>query len=42
MNSKAEQEAQQTHKLVDAQREEALRKQRQRGASFQPQTTGTP
>ena len=42
MNSKVEQEAQQTHKLVDAQREEALRKQRERGASFQPQTTGAP
>jgi tetratricopeptide (TPR) repeat protein len=42
LNSKAEQEAQQTHALVDAQREEALRKQRERGASFQPQTTGAP
>jgi tetratricopeptide (TPR) repeat protein len=36
-NAKAEQEAQQTHTLVDTQRDEALHKQRERAASFQPQ-----
>ena len=42
LNSRAEEAAQQTHTLVDAQRDEALRKQRERGASFQPQTPATP
>jgi tetratricopeptide (TPR) repeat protein len=42
LGSKAEQEARQTHLLVDAQREEALGKQRARAASFQPQTPPTP
>jgi len=42
MNSRAEQEAQQTHTLGDAQRDQALRKQRERAASFQPQTPATP
>jgi tetratricopeptide (TPR) repeat protein len=37
LNSKAEQEARQTRALVDTQRDEALRKQRERSASFQPQ-----
>jgi len=42
LNSKAEEEARLTHTLVDAQRDEALRKQRERAASFQPQPTITP
>jgi len=42
LNSKAEEEARLTHTLVDAQRDEALRKQRERAASFQPQPTLTP
>ena len=42
LNSKAELEAQQTHALVDAQRDEALRKQRERAASFQPHSSATP
>jgi protein O-GlcNAc transferase len=42
LSSKAEQEAQQTHTLVDVQRDEALKKQRERGASFQPQPNTTP
>lgn len=42
LNSKAEQEAQQTHTLVEAQRNDALRKQRERGASFQPQPSASP
>jgi tetratricopeptide (TPR) repeat protein len=37
LNQRAEQEAEQTHMLVDEQRDEALRKQRERAASFQPQ-----
>jgi tetratricopeptide (TPR) repeat protein len=41
-NDKATHEAQLTHTLVDAQRNEALRKQRERGASFQPQTSAMP
>jgi tetratricopeptide (TPR) repeat protein len=36
MNSKAESEAQQSHALLDMQRDQALRKQRERAASFQP------
>jgi tetratricopeptide (TPR) repeat protein len=39
--SKAEQEARQTHTLVDAQRDEALNNQRKRGVSFQPQPAAT-
>jgi tetratricopeptide (TPR) repeat protein len=42
LNSKAEQEAQGTHALVDSQRDQALRKQRERGASFQPQPAASP
>ena len=42
LRSKAEEEAQKTRTLVDSQRDEALRRQRERGASFQPQTTATP
>jgi tetratricopeptide (TPR) repeat protein len=42
LSSRAEQEAQQTHTLVDTQRDEALRKQRERAASFQPRTPATP
>ena len=41
LKQRAEQEAQQTHTLVDAQRDEALRKQRERAASFQPQRPAT-
>jgi tetratricopeptide (TPR) repeat protein len=39
--SKSEQEARQTHTLVESQRNEALYKQRERGASFQPQAPAT-
>jgi len=42
MNGKATEEAQQTRALVDSQRNEALRKQRERAASFQPHTVATP
>jgi tetratricopeptide (TPR) repeat protein len=42
LSAKAEQEALQTRALIDEQREQALRKQRERGASFQPQTSQTP
>jgi tetratricopeptide (TPR) repeat protein len=38
LGSKADSEAQQTHALVDTQRDQAFRKQRERGASFQPQS----
>jgi protein O-GlcNAc transferase len=41
LNSKADLEAQQTHVLVDMERDLALRKQREKGASFQPQPPGT-
>jgi len=41
LNSKAELEAQQTHVLVDTQRDQALRKQRERAASFQPHSAAT-
>jgi tetratricopeptide (TPR) repeat protein len=37
----ADQEAQETHKLVNTQRDEALRKQRERAGGFQPQTAST-
>lgn len=39
LNAKAEQEAQQTRVLIDAQRNDILRRQREQGASFQPQTS---
>jgi tetratricopeptide (TPR) repeat protein len=42
LNSKAESEAQQTHVLVDAQRDQALRKQRERGVSLQPHAAAPP
>jgi len=42
LNAKAEKEAQQTRALVNAQRNEALHKQRERGTSFQPQTPAAP
>ena len=42
LDSKAEMEAQQTHTLVDTQREEALRKLRETDASFQPSAATTP
>jgi tetratricopeptide (TPR) repeat protein len=41
LHTKAEQEAQKTRTLLDSQRDEALRRQRERGASFQPQATAT-
>jgi tetratricopeptide (TPR) repeat protein len=41
LNSRAGQEARQTHALVDSQRDQALRKQRERAASFQPVTPAT-
>ena len=41
LNQRAEQEARQTHTLVDAQRDQALSKQRERAASFQPQPPAT-
>jgi tetratricopeptide (TPR) repeat protein len=41
LSSKAEQEAKQTHTLLDAQRDKALREQRERAASFQPQAPTT-
>ena len=42
LQSKAELEAQATRTLVDTEREEALRKQRARGASFQPHSSAAP
>lgn len=42
MSEKAEQEARQTRVLIDAQRDQALRKQREQGASFQSQAPQTP
>jgi uncharacterized protein HemY len=42
LNAKAAQQVQQTRTLVDAQRDEALRKQRERAASFQPNTSEAP
>jgi tetratricopeptide (TPR) repeat protein len=42
LNSQSEQEARQTHALVDAQRNDALHKQRERGAYLQPQTPPSP
>ena len=42
LNSKAGEEARQTQILVDAQRDQALHKQRERAASFQPASPATP
>jgi tetratricopeptide (TPR) repeat protein len=42
LHSEAQHEAQQTKTLVNIQREEVLRKQRERAGSFQPQTAATP
>ncbi len=42
LHAEAQQEAQQTKTLVNTQREEVLRKQRERAGSFQPQTPATP
>jgi protein O-GlcNAc transferase len=42
LNEKVAQEVQQTRVLVNAQREEALRKQRERAASFQPNSSQLP
>jgi hypothetical protein len=41
LKAEAEQEANQTHALVNTQREEALRKQRERAASFEPESAAT-
>lgn len=41
LNSQAAQEEQLTRRLLDEQRDTALRRQRDRGASFQPQPPGT-
>jgi tetratricopeptide (TPR) repeat protein len=41
LTSKADQEATQTRTLIDSQRNAAIRKQRERAGSFQPQTTAT-
>lgn len=41
LHSMAEQESQKTRTLVDARRDDALRKQRTQGASFQPQAATT-
>ena len=42
LHAEAQKEAQQTRTLVNTQREEALRKQRERDGGFQSQTTSTP
>jgi len=42
LHAEAQQEAQQAKTLVNKQREEALRKQREQAGSFQPQTGSTP
>jgi tetratricopeptide (TPR) repeat protein len=42
LNAKAEEEAQKTRALVDTQRDQAIRKQRERIAIFQPQSSATP
>ena len=41
LHAAADHEAQETHTLVNTQRDEALRKQRERAGGFQPQTTPT-
>jgi len=41
LKAEAEQEAGKTHTLVDTQRDEALRKQRERAASFEPEPVAT-
>jgi tetratricopeptide (TPR) repeat protein len=42
LHAEAQQEAQQTKTLVNTQRNESLRKQRERDGSFQPQAAATP
>ena len=42
MKKEAALEAQKTHTLVDEQRAEVLRKQRERASSFQPQVSASP
>ena len=42
MKTKAQQEAQQTRVLINAQRNQVLERQRERGASFQPQLPAAP
>ena len=42
LHEESQREAQQTKNLVNAQREEVLRKQRERAGSFQPQIAATP
>lgn len=42
LHAESQREAQQTKNLVNAQREEVLRKQRERAGSFQPQKAATP
>jgi tetratricopeptide (TPR) repeat protein len=41
LHAEADHEAQETHKLVNTQRDEALRKQRERAGRFQPQAAST-
>ncbi len=42
LRSKAEEEAHLTHSLMETQRDKALKQQRERGSSFQPQTAAAP
>jgi len=42
LHAESQREAQQTKNLVNTQRDEVLRKQRERAGSFQPQTAATP
>jgi hypothetical protein len=42
LHAESQREAQQTKNLVNAQRDEVLRKQRERAGSFQPQLAATP
>jgi tetratricopeptide (TPR) repeat protein len=42
LHAESQREAQQTKTLMNSQREEVLRKQRERAGSFQPQTAATP
>jgi tetratricopeptide (TPR) repeat protein len=42
LHTEAQKEAEQTKTLVNAQRDQALRKQRERAGSFQPRTAATP
>jgi hypothetical protein len=41
LHAEARKEAEQTNMLVNAQRDQALRKQREQAGSFQPQTAAT-